>query len=835
MATNKIREEEVKNKIRQEFFQDYDATPILGDIDFAVTTKRSSEDELSDQEYFLWAEAKAGNTEDIYASFVQLIITIGKAHTYESYLPPRYLGAFDEEKIAFIEYHHIVSVFYQNDFNWNVTPSNHSTKEFHMLSDLLKEKLKKEIRLFYLHKDEKELRKFIRSNFKLGKQSTNGINITKNNFTYIYRKWVEKVKPSITLDWEKAKQNGIIDADFFLADIFSKENTTLRDRLYVLLKKNHYELDRKIDSAGLFDSKKAQFNDNQIAHNQFWNLYVRPPRKEYWEYIANRRDLLVPQDIRERKGSFFTPQCWVELSQEYIAKDLGEDWQDEYYIWDCCAGTGNLLAGLTNKYQIWASTLDQADVDVIHDRIANMEKVGTANLLDSHVFQFDFLNDSFDKLPPGLKDIITNEERRKKLIIYINPPCAEASNARTVTGTGSNRKGLAYTSIKDKYKKELGRAGNEIFAQFFARIANDIPDCTLALFSTLKALQGPNFSGFRAKYQAKLSRMFIVPANTFDNVTGHFPYGFQIFHLAEKEEFVSCIADVYDSKGNPIGSKNIYSCKGGELIIDWFRKFYDKQGDRLGYLRFLGTDFQNNRGVFLTLAPSTNDLKQVKGTWITRKNVIPSCVYFSVRLCTEATWVNDRDQFLYPNKEWNGNEHFLSDCLVFTLFNEKNNIQSQHGTNHWIPFSEEEVGAQDNFESHFMHDFIMGKVKEEKPQQKETMQDLFAEQDSQTTDDSSFTPTEPLKFSQEAQAVLDAGRELWRYYHKQAGANPNASYYDIKMHFQGTKTTKNGKVQMNSTSEDATYNALLADLKQSMKLLAAHIEPKVYDYGFLKK
>lgn len=92
-----------------------------------------------------------------------------------------------------------------------------------------------------------------------------------------------------------------------------------------------------------------------------------------------------------------------------------------------------------------------------------------------------------------------------------------------------------------------------------------------------------------------------------------------------------------------------------------------------------------------------------------------------------------------------------------------------------------------------------------------------------------------MKFSQEAQAVLDAGRELWRYYHKQAGANPNASYYDIKMHFQGTKTMKSGKEQMNSTSEDATYNALLADLRQSMKLLAAHIEPKVYDYGFLKK
>lgn len=129
----------------------------------------------------------------------------------------------------------------------------------------------------------------------------------------------------------------------------------------------------------------------------------------------------------------------------------------------------------------------------------------------------------------------------------------------------------------------------------------------------------------------------------------------------------------------------------------------------------------------------------------------------------------------------------------------------------------------------------MGKVKEEKPQQEGTIQDLFTEQEAQTPDGNSFTPTEPLKFSQEAQAVLDAGRDLWRYYHKQAGANPNASYYDIKMHFQGTKTTKSGKVQMNSTSEDATYNALLADLRQSMKQLAAHIEPKVYDYGFLKK
>jgi hypothetical protein len=89
-----------------------------------------------------------------------------------------------------------------------------------------------------------------------------------------------------------------------------------------------------------------------------------------------------------------------------LADYLGENWQEEYYIWDCAAGTGNLLAGLTNKYNIWASTLDQADVKVMHERIEH-----GANLLENHVFQFDFLNDDFSKLPQGLQDII-NDERK---------------------------------------------------------------------------------------------------------------------------------------------------------------------------------------------------------------------------------------------------------------------------------------------------------------------------------------------------------------------------------------------------------------------------------------
>ena len=89
--------------------------------------------------------------------------------------------------------------------------------------------------------------------------------------------------------------------------------------------------------------------------------------------------------------------------------------------------------------------------------------------------------------------------------------------------------------------------------------------------------------------------------------------------------------------------------------------------------------------------------------------------------------------------------------------------------------------------------------------------------------------------SVEARAVLGAGRELWRYYHRQSGANPNASYYDIRKHFQGVKVDAKGKEKMNSTSEDGRYSELLAGLKAAMKQLAAKIEPKVYEYGFLKR
>jgi hypothetical protein len=797
MKYQNIREEELKNKVAQDYFWLYDCSKIIGNVDFCVSMHKASK-EATEQESLLWAEAKK-NSSDIYKSVVQLVLTIGKARTFDKYLPPPMLGAFDGEKIAFIPYNEIHDVFYQNDFNWNVTPSDYSSKEFQLIYEKVKNIIDQNLLLFYFEKDDKDLKKFIKENFIPGHFGFTKIKIDKNNFMVIYNKWLQEVKPTIAVNWDVAKKSGIIDGDFYLADLLSSDNETLKEKLFVLLRHDHYELDRRIDESGMFSRKQADFNDGQKAHTQFWNKYERPPKEEYWDYIVERRDLLVPQDIRERKGSFFTPQIWVELSQKYLTDVLGENWQDEYYVWDCAAGTGNLLAGLTNKYNIWASTLDQQDVEVMHDRISN-----GANLLHDHVFQFDFLNDDFSKLPLPLQTIINDPEKRKKLVMYINPPYKRGL-------------GVANTNF---HNEEIGEAKDELYIQFLYRIYKEINGCKIGIFSKLKLLNAPDFETMRLTFQAKLEKLFIVPAYTFDNVKGKFPIGFQFYDTSKKEIFHSILADVYDEDKNMIKTKWFSNYNNAKFLNKWLISYKYKY-DPIAKLIYNSNDFQHQNRIRITNFETTVLGGDGKFN-IDKSNLLISGIYFSVRHCIEPTWLNDRDQFLYPNDGWETDTEFQNDCLAFTLFHSQNRITSREGTNHWIPFTEVEVNAREKFESHFMSDFIKGKPN--LPQKSfYTLPILFEQEESYNR--------APIKFSEEATAVFDAGRELWKYYHRQPNCNVNASLYDIKEHFQGRNDT--GK--MNNKSSDEAYMNLIGNLREKLRLLSKKIEPKVYEYGFLKR
>lgn len=805
-----IREEELKNKVARDYFYSFDNTQIIEEIDFSIAPKKEAD--KKDTEYFLWAEAKKGNKNDIYESFVQLILTIGKKRVFDKHLPPPFLGAFDAEKIAFIQYYKVLDVFNQNDFNWNVTPSDHNTKEFKQLYDLVENTLKNESYIYKFDDDERELKEFIRVNFTAGKNSLSKVQIDKNNFVNIYSKWLNSVKESISVDWDRAKSFGIIDADFYLADLLSENNLTLKEKLYVILKTDHYELDRKIDDMGLASSKEAYFYDKQKSHNEFWKRYQRPPKSEYWDYIIERRDLLVPQDIRERKGSFFTPQIWVEKSQEYIAEVLGENWQEEYYIWDCAAGTGNLLAGLTNKYNIWASTLDKADVEIMKERVKN-----GANLLENHIFQFDFLNDEFDKLPEDLRRIVEDEESRKKLVIYINPPYAEAGSITQTTGTGKNKVNVALdNNTYYKYKDIMSSANNELFAQFFIRIYIEIPNCILACFSKLKYITGNNFKSFREIFKTKFLKGFVVPADTFDNVKGDFPISFIIWNTNIKEKFDNISLNIFDENENELGKKTFFTYDNNiKNIGKWIAQYKEKSTElSIGMINTGRIDFQNQKLVYIK-----NDISDVAhSAMITKNNLIPICVFFAIRLCIKADWLNDRDVFLYPKNSWEDDTEFQNDCVAFTLFHSQNRISSEQGVNHWIPFTENELNAKDSFSSHFMTDFLSGKIKK-----------TISGNDSLFS--SGTKSSYPLKFSSEANAVFEAGLSLWKYYHSFDLINVNASYYDIRAFFQKF----NDKGRMNPTSKDETYNSLLACLKSKMDILAQKIAVKVYEHGFLKE
>ncbi|MDR1963652.1 MAG: hypothetical protein LBQ50_07730 [Planctomycetaceae bacterium] len=790
MQTN-VGEMTWKHQVAKNFFNQYDVHLDEEFIDFVVAPQTKNKwlhnATLIKPTALLWAEAKK-NVTPTAKMFAQLILTIKPVlEGKDAELPPKFLAAFDNKHITFVEFYHAQPLLAHPDINWNETPSSVSKKTENIVTEILADKWIQ----YNIITDRKEIKNFIALNFIDDGNPYAKTQVTKNNFLSVFTKWANEVQPSINYNWKDGKKSGILPADFYLADLLSRNNRTIFDSLKVVLRDTEYKITVEIKEQ-LF--KEVHFKDDGKAHRQFWKRYQRPPENEYQEYIKARRDLLVPQNIREYTGAYFTPPLWVETSQNYLTQTFGNNWQDEYYLWDCAAGTGNLLEGLTNPYHIWASTLMQADVDIMKDRIV---KHGF-NLLESHVFQFDFLNDDFTDLPKGLQNIINNPEKRKKLIIYINPPYAEATNVKTTSKSGENRNGIASDyNINTELKPFIGKATNEFYALFMARIYRDIPDCHLAQFSTLKFVSSQNFKQFRRFFKAKFDGGFIVCANTFDNVNGLFPIGFTIWDTAIKKTMTQIKVDILENdkkveNARKIGTKKFFAIQGDSINV-WIKKFDKAMSHVIGFMCNPAPDFLPTNQPYITNEQGTRHFNYYS---ICSENLLQGSIYFAVRLCIEHTWVNHRDQFLYPNDGWETDEEFQRDCLIFTLFHHKNRISSRNEINHWLPFRASEVNAKDNFTSEFMADILN---------------------------------QHHSSLSASAVTVYNAGKALWQYYHEQKNRSLNASLYEIREYFKG----RNENGRMNTKSGDTKFNELDKALRDSLAILAETIKPKVFEYGFL--
>ncbi|OPG55721.1 hypothetical protein [Helicobacter pylori] len=887
-----LNEEPLKNQIKAEFFKDKKFLYSGDKIDFMLSYKHPNA--TLPILPILWGEAKRGDFDDLDKAFTQLLLTIGRHKLYTHHTPP-YLCAFNAFRMEFIAFNDtITSFFYKSDIDFSIPPSNHNTEGFKHALDAFKAMCKPPHKFVFDFKTQsQECKEFIKKCLN-SSHLLNKIKIDKNNFFTIYQKWLEIVKPTIDINWEAAKAKGILDADYYLADLLSDGDKTIIEKLHTILRSSHYKLNRGVNELGKMDFMEVGFTDSQQAHQEFWSVYERPPKSEFQASILERRDLLVPSDVRERKGAYFTPKIWVEKSQEYLAKALGQDYQEDYIIWDCAGGTGNLLRGLLNKANLYLSTLDHNDVAIVKDLAAKNH----LKLLENHVFQFNFLNDDFfsDKTPKSLQEILKDKEKRKKLIIYINPPYAEAGNKSKMSGTGEHKAKVARDNlICEKYKNELGKANNEVFAQFFMRIYKELNGVILASFSKLKNLQGSNFKKFREIFKAKFLEGFMVPADTFDNVRGQFPIGFLVWDTSSilpkenplnlggnskeekqnsnlildqdnlkdnplKERF--CLLDInapnrkmcsqsrtrtkgtqkhstaapfetplhtvsleiFDSFGGFLGSKKIYTHTIDKMLTlaDYLQKFQPTKKDTtLGYLDPGRNSFQHQNLIHISIIDKSKQ-SHVKYFPIITPTILLVSIFFSVRHCIKATWQNDRDQFYAPyNDTWQDDNEFKNNALAFMLFHTQNRITSTQGTNHFIPFNEDEVESKERYSSHALLDFLKGGIKEEGDS-------LFL---------NAKKENKPLKFSPSASKVFDAGKEIYRYYHTRDFANrpynANASLYDIKEFFQGRNAQ--GKLNSPAKAKDEHYKQLYANLQDALKDLAREIQPKVYEYGFLRE
>ncbi len=396
-----------------------------------------------------------------------------------------------------------------------------------------------------------------------------------------------------------------------------------------------------------------------------------------------------------------------------------------------------------------------------------------------------------------------------------------------MSGTGEHKAKVARNNkVYETYKDLLGSGANELFAQFFMRIYKELDGCIMASFSKLKYLNSSNFKKFREAFKAKFLEGFMVPADSFDNVKGQFPIGFLVWDTATPplKPTNALNLEVFDSSGGFLGYKNIHSCNKVLFLADYLQKFQPTKRDTIfGYLDPGRNSFQHQNLVHISVIDKSEQ-SHVKYFPIITTTILLVSVFFSIRHCIKATWQNDRDQFYAPYDDtWQDDSEFKNNCLAFMLFHTQNRITTAQGTNHFIPFSEDEVDSKERYLSHALLDFLKGKIKESKESDS-----LFL---------NAKKENKPLKFSPNASKVFDAGKEIYRYYHTQDFTNrpynANASLYDIKEFFQGRNAQ--GKLNLPAKAKDEYYKQLYANLQDALKDLAEEIQPKVYEYGFLRE
>lgn len=417
----------------------------------------------------IWFEAKDSGRVSTYAMFTQLLHYVQDALNKGEYVPP-FLCVIDTHKAAIMKSSDVIPFLAKKTIKWGKSASGYTQEALDEVSSHIGTYFVS----FKIETHEEEFISTIKTAIKEGEIIRT--QITPDNLKQVFDKWVQMIGKEIKDVHEDEY------ALLFFADVMSDGTVSTHKNLPA-------ELLHRGDAPVFLLEGHVYELGNREGYRQFWAIYDRPPKEEYRNYLLERRDSLIPIDERSFKGAYYTPLHVVDKAYDKLAETLGKNWQQNYIVWDMCCGVGNLEVKHSNPRNIFMSTLDQADVDVMR---------ATRTCVAATRFQYDYLNDDItddgaidysltNKVPQALRNAIASG---KKILVLINPPYAEATNADAITGTG-NKGGVAKTKVAATMMEEYGKASNELYTQFVVRVAQEIPNATLAMFSTMKYTSAP--------------------------------------------------------------------------------------------------------------------------------------------------------------------------------------------------------------------------------------------------------------------------------------------------------------------------------------------------------
>ena len=760
----------------------------------------------------IWFEAKEAATPPLLM-FAQLLVYV-RAARKRGEAVPGFLGVIDREKAALMATEHALPLLEDNAIIW---PKSGSAAD-KALAAQIAPMIEGHFVLYPIKGYEAEFIKATKD--AVGEGRIIRTPITPDNLRQVFDKWVMMV--GVELGVKRHADYAIL----FFADIMHDGHNEAIRRLPA----------RLLFSGGLpvfiIGNEQYELASARGYHN-FWNIYHRPPEEKHRHYLLERRDSLLPLDEQKFKGAFYTPFHIVDKAYDQLAATLGADWQQKYIVWDNCAGVGNLEAKHSNLRNVFMSTLDQEDVTIMR---------GNPAFAGAEIFQYDYLNDDVtdfgeidytltNKVPMALRQAIADaksgKEGAKPILVLINPPYAEATSSENVSSKGVDRskKGVARSRFALAGMDGFGKASNELFTQFIARTHCEIPTAILAIFSKLKYINSQAFEDFRSVWKATYLGGFVVESRAFDALKGEFPIGFLIWNTGGWEPIETVYAEALDRNGHLIDAKQFLNIENSRLLATWVQRpavnkeiaiplkgaiepattSADLRGTKwsdnaVGWFNCAGNDLQQAAKLTMILS---SGFGSGRGFFINETNLWQVSVIYAVRRLIKPTWLNDRDQFLQPSEPLT--DAFKSDCLIWMLFNGSNLTAGADGlrwndrdwslVNHFIPFTEAEVGAKARFESEFMVRYMAG-----------------------------------MAFSPEAQAVLDEGRKLWTRFH--AIDFPHKIRDELKLNRADA-----GWYQIRKALEQYG-NTELTDFdsfKSAYAALGNKLRPMVFELGFLPR